>query len=208
MDHPGSKFTHSICDDCWKKREPGRKPARTMDVDNHPCCFCGVAHDSGIYVRENPKNTKCSATLRKKKRKIAAPEKGLERKTGMAMGLVKASLASKGIGANSYAAWYKRAIAGMSESLAIILIVPADGSVGDDKLRAEISAAVYLQKPTYLLMPKNGDIPAALQAAGLIKGVVGYDRKIRGDFDRATRELMQLMEQAIQEDGNETNDVG
>ena len=51
-------WTHSICESCWNKREPGRKPRRMRDADLEPCCFCGVDHTSGIYVRENPDNVK------------------------------------------------------------------------------------------------------------------------------------------------------
>ena len=212
MEHPGSKFTHSICDDCWKLREPGRDPARTIDEENRACCFCGGLHDSGIYVRENPKKTKCSATLSgKKKRKVMVAKTKPKSGKGVAVGLVKTSEPTSklaDVGVNSYASWYKRAIVGMSESYAVIIIIPSTGSTGDDKLRAEISAAVYLQKPVYLLMPKNADIPVALQAAGLVKGIVGYESKMPGDIKRAMKELMRLMGQELQEEGgNETNDA-
>jgi hypothetical protein len=48
-----SQWTHSICDDCWKQREPNREPVRITDTDPEPCCFCGQEHQSGIYVRVN-----------------------------------------------------------------------------------------------------------------------------------------------------------
>lgn len=54
-----SKFTHSICEDCWNQRNPDRIAHRVTDVDPEACCFCAKAHSSGIYVRANPAETPC-----------------------------------------------------------------------------------------------------------------------------------------------------
>lgn len=49
-----SKFTnHSLCEDCWDARNPGRRAVRAID-DNpkrDTCCKCGRATGSGIFVR-------------------------------------------------------------------------------------------------------------------------------------------------------------
>ena len=54
-----SQFTHSICDPCWIKRERDRIPHRLKERTTEICCFCGVAHNSGIYVREQPHLVLC-----------------------------------------------------------------------------------------------------------------------------------------------------
>jgi hypothetical protein len=42
---------HSICIQCWVKREGSRAPVRVRDTAPEPCCFCEGVHASGIYVR-------------------------------------------------------------------------------------------------------------------------------------------------------------
>lgn len=54
-----SKWTHSICDDCWHKKEPEIEPSRLVDVIGNICCFCGLLTTSGIYVREDPTELLC-----------------------------------------------------------------------------------------------------------------------------------------------------
>ena len=54
-----SRWTHSICESCWRKRELGRQPVRLKDPQLELCCFCGYTHASGIYVREDPTKTLC-----------------------------------------------------------------------------------------------------------------------------------------------------
>jgi hypothetical protein len=58
-----SRWTHSICDDCWDNvYEAGRKgqlPSRVADADIERCCFCTNNHKSGIYVRYDPKLLPC-----------------------------------------------------------------------------------------------------------------------------------------------------
>lgn len=48
------EWTHSMCEDCWNKRNPQRRAVKMIKGDNEHCCFCGIAHHSGIYVRYNP----------------------------------------------------------------------------------------------------------------------------------------------------------
>lgn len=59
---PGmSRFTHSICEECWKKKNPRRSPVRIIDCPPmEKCCFCSKSHYSGIYVRENPADMQCN----------------------------------------------------------------------------------------------------------------------------------------------------
>lgn len=49
-----NRETHSICDECWKVRSPGRQPFRVKPewVEEEPCCFCGAKTESGIFVLE------------------------------------------------------------------------------------------------------------------------------------------------------------
>lgn len=54
-----SEWTHSICDKCWNTKNPDRKPIRVIEAVEKKCCFCGVIHKSGIYVRHDPKFTAC-----------------------------------------------------------------------------------------------------------------------------------------------------
>ena len=53
-----SKWNHSVCDQCFEKRQPGREPVRVVSI----CCDCGVQHRSGIYVRGDPKQSKCQGS--------------------------------------------------------------------------------------------------------------------------------------------------
>ena len=54
-----SKWTHSICSVCWITRNPGRRPATVQNAMRENCCFCGAAHGSGIYIREDPQELHC-----------------------------------------------------------------------------------------------------------------------------------------------------
>jgi hypothetical protein len=59
-----SRWTHSICDGCWKKRQEDQSiEALSMSiVDTHPlqiCCFCEKRHNSGLSVRVDPEKTTC-----------------------------------------------------------------------------------------------------------------------------------------------------
>lgn len=53
------KWTHAICEPCWRKREPGRTPVRVLVGQEESCCFCGDPTREGIYVRSNNKGLLC-----------------------------------------------------------------------------------------------------------------------------------------------------
>lgn len=55
-----SKWTHSICDKCWIKKNPDREPARLRYPLMEKCCYCGEMDISGIFVRENPADMLCN----------------------------------------------------------------------------------------------------------------------------------------------------
>jgi len=52
-------WTHSICKDCWNKRNPDRPYIGDDAGDLETCCFCGKRHQSGLYVRHNPEELQC-----------------------------------------------------------------------------------------------------------------------------------------------------
>ena len=54
-----SQWTHSICEDCWDKKNPTKLADRHGPGDDDICCFCQKKHNSGIYIRENPDNLTC-----------------------------------------------------------------------------------------------------------------------------------------------------
>ena len=54
-----SRWNHSTCMFCWLKREPDRDPVIMTKAPTETCCFCGDEHSTGIYVREDPENTRC-----------------------------------------------------------------------------------------------------------------------------------------------------
>ena len=54
-----SKWTHSICAECWGKKNPDRQPVKTIDGPREVCCFCGQSHASGIFIRHNPEELRC-----------------------------------------------------------------------------------------------------------------------------------------------------
>ena len=49
------EWTHTICEECWEKKNPERKPVQFKKASKETCCFCGEAHKSGIYVRHDPR---------------------------------------------------------------------------------------------------------------------------------------------------------
>ncbi len=55
-----SRWTHSICEDCWNEREP-LEPVRLKPEirQAESCCYCGQTHTSGIYIRDNWAFTRC-----------------------------------------------------------------------------------------------------------------------------------------------------
>lgn len=57
-----SRWTHSVCDECYAELEPGRTPYRL--VEEHKlrsiiCCRCGDVHTSGIWYRRDPDLLHC-----------------------------------------------------------------------------------------------------------------------------------------------------
>jgi hypothetical protein len=51
----GAKQRHLLCDGCWDRRcaernQAGRRPMRVPDGLTEPCCGCGKATASGIWV--------------------------------------------------------------------------------------------------------------------------------------------------------------
>jgi len=49
------RWTHLMCDRCWDRIAGPRVAVRVHDGELSPCCFCGEATASGIYVRADPK---------------------------------------------------------------------------------------------------------------------------------------------------------
>jgi len=61
-----SRWTHSICEQCWVDKNPGREPHRVgwrqsrFNAQSELCCYCGREHKSGIFVREDPSSVACA----------------------------------------------------------------------------------------------------------------------------------------------------
>jgi NADPH-dependent 7-cyano-7-deazaguanine reductase QueF len=53
------EWTHSICDECWEDRNPDRVSHKILNPTVEACCFCGKSHDSGIYIRYDPRQLTC-----------------------------------------------------------------------------------------------------------------------------------------------------
>ena len=49
-----SKWTHSVCSQCYDVLDPYNFPTRMIEPPAESCCVCGVEHKSGIYFRLNP----------------------------------------------------------------------------------------------------------------------------------------------------------
>ena len=49
-------WTQPCCTNCWEQRNPGRAPARVVEVlrESEVCCHCGHGTRGGIYVRVDP----------------------------------------------------------------------------------------------------------------------------------------------------------
>ena len=56
-----SKWTHSICEECWTLKRGPLTPTRMKEEyrEKELCCFCGKEHESGIYLRGDPHLTGC-----------------------------------------------------------------------------------------------------------------------------------------------------
>jgi hypothetical protein len=55
-----SRWNHPMCGNCWNEMRPGEIPYRVREEfrDEKPirCCFCGKPHQSGIFVRHDPRD--------------------------------------------------------------------------------------------------------------------------------------------------------
>lgn len=49
-----SNWTHSICWECWGKRNPDANAARMINPVLEQCCYCGADTTHGIYRRDSP----------------------------------------------------------------------------------------------------------------------------------------------------------
>jgi hypothetical protein len=56
-----SKWTHSLCEACYRVLEPGREPVRLVESirERAVCCRCQKSHHSGIYYRGDPQRFTC-----------------------------------------------------------------------------------------------------------------------------------------------------
>ena len=55
-----SRWTHSLCKRCWDIHAGLDQPQLTViERRAETCCGCGMKHDSGIFVRGNPKEFRC-----------------------------------------------------------------------------------------------------------------------------------------------------
>jgi hypothetical protein len=76
-----TRWTHSLCNDCWDKRNPDRPSPRADVGADDICCSCGARHKSGLYWREDP-NKKAAGLIclglhgegaERKRRELTAP---------------------------------------------------------------------------------------------------------------------------------------
>lgn len=49
-----SAWTHLLCIICWNTRHPEKRSYDLDRLEGPPCCACGAATSSGIYVRAQP----------------------------------------------------------------------------------------------------------------------------------------------------------
>jgi hypothetical protein len=54
-----SPWEHLICEDCWKSKNAGVEPIRSLTVPAGNCCFCLAKTNSQILVRRDPRTTLC-----------------------------------------------------------------------------------------------------------------------------------------------------
>lgn len=57
-----SEWNHSICDECWTRQRGEQIPCRLKEPyrESERCCFCGLMHRSGIYIRCHPSDMLCN----------------------------------------------------------------------------------------------------------------------------------------------------
>lgn len=54
-----SRWTHSICMKCWRKRNPDKEPYQIPNAIVDDCCFCGCETKEGIFIRHSPSQLRC-----------------------------------------------------------------------------------------------------------------------------------------------------
>lgn len=54
-----SRWTHSVCDGCYRIISPDQDPTRLVNPAEATCCLCGDRTSSGIFVRMDPTKTMC-----------------------------------------------------------------------------------------------------------------------------------------------------
>ena len=59
MSHPGSTWTHGLCESCWEIFSQGlhgcyKEPLLVPEIQEDDCCMCGKITRSGIYIRWDP----------------------------------------------------------------------------------------------------------------------------------------------------------
>lgn len=53
-------WTHSICISCWNEKNPDRPAVAMVNVEKETCCFCLKETQSGIYIRQDPRELSCT----------------------------------------------------------------------------------------------------------------------------------------------------
>jgi hypothetical protein len=54
------RWTHVICETCWREKNPGRAPHRLLyEKPAEACCYCGRRCKGDIVVREDPDVVAC-----------------------------------------------------------------------------------------------------------------------------------------------------
>lgn len=54
-----SAWTHAICSRCFAQIRPARVPSVVLGSPEEHCCFCGEKTREGIYLRWDPRETRC-----------------------------------------------------------------------------------------------------------------------------------------------------
>lgn len=55
-----SVWTHAACTPCYKKRHPDQEIRNNIaPLNGVRCCYCNILTRSGLYDRNNPKETPC-----------------------------------------------------------------------------------------------------------------------------------------------------
>lgn len=55
----GNRWTHPVCESCWKIISPAQEPVQMKDPKTTSCCLCGDETISGIFTRIDPSKTMC-----------------------------------------------------------------------------------------------------------------------------------------------------